>query len=90
MSFTTAQQKVRLTSLNLLATLYYAAWDAVGSLCHKGTLLACGHLVPQDPQVIFCKAALQLASPQHVLVQGLIPPQGQDVAQLHKHVGLFL
>ncbi|GAB0175715.1 cAMP-dependent protein kinase inhibitor alpha [Grus japonensis] len=32
----------------------------------------------QDPQVLFCQAAFQLGSPQHVLVPGVVPPQVQD------------
>ena len=31
-------------------------------------------LVQQGPQILFCKAALQQLSSQHVLMQGIIPP----------------
>lgn len=55
-----------------------------------GHALAYGHPVPQDPQALSCKAALQLASPQHVPVQGAISPQVQHAVELHEHVGLFL
>jgi len=51
-----------------------AAQDTICRLCSKGTLLSHAHLgVHQDPQVLFCSAAFQLASPQHVLVPKVIP-----------------
>ncbi|KAK4831516.1 hypothetical protein QYF61_018100 [Mycteria americana] len=66
-----------------------AAQEAVGGFCHKGTLLAHGQLAGnQDPQVLFCKAALKLVDPQPVLLPGIIPPQvqgfGLPFAELHK------
>jgi len=57
-----------------------AAHDAVGLLCSKGTLLSYLQLVRQDPQVLFCKAVLQLFGPQPVLVHGVVPPQVLDLA----------
>ncbi|KAK4831783.1 hypothetical protein QYF61_019096, partial [Mycteria americana] len=33
-----------------------------------------------DPQFLFCKAAFQLCSPQHLRVHGVVPPQVQDFA----------
>ncbi|KAK4830496.1 hypothetical protein QYF61_011409 [Mycteria americana] len=43
------------------------------------TLLAHVQLVEHDPQVLFCKAAFHLVSPQPELVHGVIPPQVQDL-----------
>lgn len=48
-----------------------------------------------DPQVLLCKAAFKLISPQHVLLIGVFPPQVQELAfpfaELHKvPVGPFL
>lgn len=57
-----------------------AAQDDVALLCSKGTLLAHLQVVHQNPQVLFCKAAFQLISSQPVLVQGVVPPQGLDLA----------
>ena len=36
--------------------------------------------VQQHTQGLFCQATFQPGSPQHVLVPGVVPPQGQDVA----------
>ncbi|KAK4806786.1 hypothetical protein QYF61_005582 [Mycteria americana] len=61
-----------------------AAMEKVKSIPARpntGTLLA--HVQPgvhQDPQVLFCQAAFQLGGPQHVLVPGVVPLQGQDFA----------
>lgn len=64
-----------------VATLPNAVQDDLGPLCHKCTLLAYGPLgVCEDPQVLFCKHASQLVSPQHVLVLGVVLPQMQDFA----------
>jgi len=50
-------------------------------LMPKGTLLAHVQLgVHEDPDVLFCYAAFQLGGLQHVLVPGVVPPQGQDLA----------
>lgn len=40
--------------------------------------------VHQDPQVLFCRAAFQLVSPQHILVHGVVvlQVQEQDLALL--------
>lgn len=67
------------------------AWEAVGLLRCQGTLLAHGQLVDQ---VFPCGAAFQLA-PQHVLVQGVVPPWGEGLCaflgELHVvPVGPFL
>ena len=58
-----------------------AAQDTISLLYNKGTLLAHVQLgVHQDPHVLFCKAAFQPVGPQHVLVDGVVPPQVQDFA----------
>lgn len=44
------------------------------------TLLAHIQLVHQDLQVLFCKSPFQLFDTQSVLVNGVIPPQVQDMA----------
>lgn len=44
---------------------------------------ACSHLVHQDPQVFLGKAVFQLVSPQHVLMHGVISPQGKNFVFLH-------
>ena len=54
-----------------------AAQETVGRLGHQGALLACFPF-----GVLFCKAVFQLASPQHILVHGLVPPQVQDFSIL--------
>ncbi|PKU42718.1 hypothetical protein llap_6967 [Limosa lapponica baueri] len=60
-------------------TLPDAPQDVIGLLGHKGTLLAHGHpIVHQNSQVFLHRAALQLVSPQPVLVHGVIPLQVQD------------
>lgn len=60
-----------------------AAQETAGRLGHQGTLLACFPFgVHQDTQILFCKALFQLASPQHILVHGLVPPQVQDFSIL--------
>lgn len=49
------------------------AQEAVGFLCHKGTMLDLVQLgIYQDPQVLFYKAALQSVDPQPVLVWGAL------------------
>lgn len=50
-----------------------SAQGAVGLLSSKGTLLACLQLVHQNPQILFWSAP-------PVLVHGIVPPQGLDVA----------
>lgn len=60
--------------------LLNAPQDAVGLLCCWSTLLAHGQFVHQHPQVLLRKAAFQAVGPQHVLVHGVINPQGQDFA----------
>lgn len=69
---TQLQQKGRITSLGLLATLpLMQPWRPPASCC-KGTLLA--PVQPgthQDLLVLFCKAAFQLVSHQHVRVPGI-------------------
>lgn len=39
-------------------------------------------------QVLFCKAALQLGGPQHILVHGVVHPQVQDLAFVPKGVSV--
>ena len=54
------------------------AQAVVGLLCSEGTLPAYVQLgVQQVPQVLFCKAAFHLGSPQVILVHGVVPPQVQ-------------
>ena len=64
------------------------------SLCRKGTLLAHVQLgAHQDPQVLFCKAALQLGCPPaHTGAQGCFPSgAGLLLVELHElPVSLFL
>ena len=63
-----------------------AAQGNIRLLCSKGPLLA--HIEPcvhQDSLALFCKAAFQLGGPQHILVPGAVPPQGQDFVLLEFH-----
>jgi len=55
--------------------------DAIGLLCHLGTLLA--HVQPavdQHPQVLFCWAVLQPLLPKLVALHGVVVTQVQDLA----------
>ena len=78
------------------STVPNAAQGTISLLCHKGTLLAHGRLgVHQEPQVCFCSVAPQLGGTYHILVHGIVPPQGQDFAlpfaELHEvPLGPFL
>lgn len=69
----------RITSLNLLVTLFIMQlWCCWPSL-NKDTLLACGNLtVYQDNQILLCRAASQSVGTQPVLVRGVMPPKVQD------------
>lgn len=42
---------------------------------------------PSGPSLPGCSPAGQS---QSVLLQAMVPPQGQEAAELHEHVGLFL
>lgn len=60
------------------------------SLSSKGALLTRIQLGGQQgSQVLFCRAALQLGGPQHILVPVVVPPWMQDsalLAELHEIV----
>lgn len=56
-----------------------APQNAIDLLCQKGTFLVHDHSVGhQDSPVLFHRAAFHQASHSPVLVQKVIPPQGQD------------
>lgn len=51
---------------------------------HKGNFLACIQAgVQQNFQVLFCQATSQMASPQHILVLGVVPPHVQGLPFPH-------
>lgn len=67
-------------------TVHSAAQNTVSIPFSEGMLLA--HVQPgvyQDPNVLFCQAALQLCGPQYMLVPGVVPSQMQDFARLVEH-----
>jgi len=65
----------RITSLDLLATLFfYAPQDIIG-LGHKDTLLAHDQtVIHQDPQVLLCRTPLQQVIPSLALMHVVILP----------------
>ncbi|KAK4830703.1 hypothetical protein QYF61_012872 [Mycteria americana] len=81
---TSAEQRGRITSLNLLAIL-----------CLMQPRITLAFFATRDPQIRFCRAAFQLGGPQYILVPGVVPAQVQDfvllLVELHEvPVGLFL
>ncbi|KAJ7416598.1 hypothetical protein WISP_70074 [Willisornis vidua] len=53
--------------------------DAIGLLCHLGTLLAHVELSAyQNPQIDFCLATIQPPSPLPVALHGVVVAKGQD------------
>ena len=64
-------------------TLPSAAWDTIGLLCFKGTLLAHVQLSVHQDSHVFCKAAFLLGGSQHILVHRVVPPQIQDFPLLN-------
>jgi len=65
MSLTMAEQRGKITSLDLLAKLFsYAGQYVVSPLPGKGTLLTHAQLVVhQNPWVFFCQTVLQPVGP---------------------------
>jgi len=62
-------------------TIPETSQDAVGLLCHLGTLLAHVQLaVKQHPKVLFRWAAFQPLLPKPVVLHGVIVTQVQDLA----------
>jgi len=91
MCLTSAEESGRITSLNLL--VMHLAQGTIGHLCCKGTLFTLDQLAThQDPtrtpRCLSYRAPFQPASPQPILMPGVIPPQVQDLtlplAELHK------
>lgn len=68
MCLPSAEQRRRYTFLDLLAML-----------AQPSTLLAHVPLVHQDPQMHFCRASAHPVSPQSTLMDGVVPPQVQDL-----------
>lgn len=69
----TAKPRTRSTTLDALPN---------APLRHKGILTHVQLDVHQDPHLIYCQAAFQLVSPQHVLVHGVVPSRMQDLSRL--------
>lgn len=61
----------------------------LGQPCPKGTLLVHGHLVPQDPQVLLCQAALQLDSPRVSWCRPWCLPRGRKLLSSMNMLAFF-